>query len=316
MSEGEIPLSLTGNDSSDTACSPRRQRSLLDFFAGLRSSTQHHLEEHECQPLSTGPSLRMQASPEEVNLTVESALSLYVEDELNPGITLNKRFCSTWPAQSTTCQAEFIAQRCIQQGRISYAQLRQIMVLLPIQQATRNISESHSGPTVPCYFCVGAYIFSSQAGVQTLTRRYEWVTRLLCCLLRSLCTDPVFSTVFLSYNVASKPHVDCHNHQAVPNYLVPLSRWEGGELWVSHSRGSTQLEPAGPCGEVMPISLPYTAFSARRIHAVLPWEGDRFLLGAYHIRDDWRLREESSEYLTQQGFRLSHLLPAESDPYQ
>ncbi|CAE7290437.1 unnamed protein product [Symbiodinium sp. CCMP2592] len=189
------------------------------------------------------------------------------------------------------------------------------MVLLPAQQATRNVSEQHFGPTLPCYFGTGAYIFGGQAGVNAHARAFPWVTRLLCSVVRSLCPAAYFSNVFLSYNIASKPHVDCHNHRHVPNYLIPLSRWEGGDLWVASPRGCTQREPEGPCGRVMPISLPYISFNPRVQHAVLPWTRNRFVLGAFHIREDWRLNDASSDFLSDQGFQLYSLQPARSDPY-
>ena len=59
------------------------------------------------------------AGQEEHIVSINSALSLYTDD-LSPGITLGG---------------------CLQQCHVSYAQLRQIMVLVPAKQATRNISE-------------------------------------------------------------------------------------------------------------------------------------------------------------------------------
>ena len=298
VSRDEIELTLDGNVSDDTV-GLSRQCTLHEFFPEAASESDE---------------LKSAGQVEHI-VSINSALSLYTDD-MSPGITLGERFCRCWPAGSpVNDQAEFIAQRCLQQCHVSYDQLRQIMMLVPAKQATRNISEHHSGPTVPRYFSVGAYIFGSQAGVCSNTNKYVWVTRLLCSVIPSLCYDPCFSTAFLSYNIASCPHVDCHNHSDVPNYLILLSRWEGGELWVSSPRGNIQLEQGGPCGHIYHVNLPHISFNARRPHAVLPWTGDRFLMGAFHIREDWRMPEESCSFLQRQGFQLHHMRPAVTDPY-
>ena len=37
---------------------------------------------------------------------------------------------------------------------------------------------------------------------------------------------------------------------------------------------------------------------------VLPWDGDRFVLGSFHIRDPWRLKECDKQCLIDMGMRL------------
>ena len=170
--------------------------------------------------MQESPRSSTQRRQEAHHIAVDSAVSLYTEDP-NPCIDLHARNCHLWSGPRVHCQAKFIAQRCLQQCRVSFSPLRQIMVLLPVQQATRKIS---SGPTLPCYFGTGANIFGGQAGVNTLARAFVWVTHLLCCVVKSLCLHARFTNAFLSYKIVSKPHVDSHNRQHVPNYSIPLSR--------------------------------------------------------------------------------------------
>ena len=74
----------------------------------------------------------------------------------------------------------------------------------------------------------------------------------------------------------------------VENTRIPSSSLEGGELFVEAEAGQYRLEQNGALSQVLPITLPFTSFLARRKHAVLPWKGDRFRLGTYHIRNhEW-----------------------------
>ena len=115
------------------------------------------------------------------------------------------------------------------------------------------------------------------------TKANVWAVRLLCSIEHSVSEDGAFlNCVFLSYNIPSAPHKDSNNHRDVCNMLIPLSVWRGGELWVARFRGSVQA------GHVRSILPPCLKFDARKLHDVMPWSGDRFLLGTFHTRDDCR----------------------------
>ena len=98
-------------------------------------------------------------------------------------------------------------------------------------------------------------------------------------------------------------------------YIIPLSRWTGGEIWCANLQGTVQLQSGSPRGVLKSIVMPYTRFNARLPHAVLPWVGNRYVLGAFHIRDDWRLKDSDSDFLESLGFRLHSRDRATHDPY-
>ena len=56
------------------------------------------------------------------------------------------------------------------------------------------------------------------------------VSRLLNAVVYTLCGVHSHSTVFLARNRAMGLHSDPHNHKAVPNVLIPLSVFAGGQL--------------------------------------------------------------------------------------
>ena len=135
-------------------------------------------------------------------------------------------------------------------------------------------------------------------------------------LVQALSPDSLFSNVFLHLSFPSGIHADSHNHTSIDNTLIPLGVWGGGELWCEDPGGSYLLNPEGPAGTLHSISMPCLRFNSRMRHAVLPWNGDRFVLGAYHIRDEWRLSSENAAFLSEQGFKLLSQDHATRDPYE
>ena len=253
-------------------------------------------------------------SEEEQVLSAESALSLYTDEE-HAGIVLS---VPTWdwndpvPVQP----AEALAQGCLRMKYVTFAQMSRLFDMLSPKVHGRHISQAIDTLETPRSFTIGASIFSGMAAVHTRTRTAVWTARLLTGLIQSLSPSSLFSTVFLHRNVPSGLHVDAHNHTGIFNTLVPLSRWKGGELWCSSPQGAIQLHPGGPKGELRQILMPCCRFNARLPHATMPWTGDRFILGAFHIREDWRLKEADADFLASLGFCLQSRDLATQDPYQ
>ena len=115
-----------------------------------------------------------------------------------------------------------------------------------------------------------------------------------------------FSTTFLTLNVPIGPHKDPHNHAAVENTLIPLALFSGGEVFEEDNEGTHQLERSGLNGNIKSITMPFTSLRARRWHLLLPWMGDRFVLGSFHIRDMWRLQVDAEQHLKDMGMQLLH----------
>ena len=245
--------------------------------------------------------------------TILSSLSLH-SDEVHKGLAIKDFSVPEWRDTPIVTEADSFAKLCLDTLWVPYDDMLPLTRLLPMVSASRVVSEVVSGPSAPRTICFGAYIFGNQAGMHNTTP-HTWVVRLLCSIVRSVCEDALFTNVFLSLNIPSAPHRDSNNHNDIDNVLIPLSTWTGGELWVSSPRGNTLLEPGSEPGHIHDILPPCLQFNAKRLHAVLPWMGVRFLWGAFHIRDDWRLTPEDASFLECQGFRLSSRTRAAKDPY-
>ena len=169
----------------------------------------------------------------------------------------------------------------------------------------------HQAPHIACTqdaraIHFGAWVHGGSIGIMNASFAFPYVGRLVGLVLRTPHARGKLSTIFLALNVPSGLHTDPHNHEAVEDILVPLSQFEGGELFVAEEHGDLQLEPGGIKGSVKPITF-YTSFWARRKHAVMPWQGDRFILGSYHDRNLEWLPQSDRLALADMGMQLLDL---------
>ena len=131
------------------------------------------------------------------------------------------------------------------------------------------------------------------------------VSRLLNAVLYTLSGEHNHSTVFLSRNRAMGLHSDSHNHQDVPNVLIPLSVFSGGQLFVESEEGDACLDHQGKVrGFIYPITLPFLSFDAQKRHSILPWSGCRLILGSFHIRGAARLPPGTRNVLRSLGYSI------------
>ena len=150
-------------------------------------------------------------------------------------------------------------------------------------------------------FHTGAYVHGGDAGLLTETLLFPWVTVLLTSLVSSVVPGHTFSTVVLSHDVQTAVHKDIHNHRAVDNAIIPLSKWStGGGIWLREEAGLDLLN--GEPGNIHPIGK-YLLFDATKEHATQPWQGGhRTVLISYHIRDGWRVSDSRQGMLRSLGF--------------
>ena len=248
-------------------------------------------------------------------IAAEAALSLYADQD-HAGFPLEVAHDWDWQSPQPENSAEALAQGCLRGKWIYFKQVRRLFDMLPTKTHERHVTSLFGTDMQPRSITLGACIHGGIAAVHTRTRTLIWTTRLLCAIVRTLSPETLFSSVFLHLNVASEVHVDSHNHPMIDNTLIPMSVWQGGELWHECLEGDVQLTVGGPKGCLRSIVMPCLRFNSRLRHAALPWSGDRFVLGSYHIRDEWRLSSEDMQFLTEQGFQLQCLGRAVQDPYQ
>ena len=210
--------------------------------------------------------------------------------------------------------AEEIAYRALLSGEATHSVLRDWIRSVPTSSlSTRsNRVATESEPNEVKSFVSGAFVFGGVTGIHANTRQFPWSTRLLTCLVHTQVSGVTFSSVTVNLNCHTRVHRDSNNHSFVPNYIIPLSCFQAGELWLEHEQGEVELDERR--GRLLPIQLPFVTFSPKIRHGTMPWTGDRLVLIAFHIRQAWRLSSDATTSLESCGFRLC-VSDVEDDPY-
>ena len=116
----------------------------------------------------------------------------------------------------------------------------------------------------------------------------------------------VHSSFVLIDGIASQAHCDVLNSH-LPNIVIPVTSFQGGDLRVECSLGSDSILRDGvqvPAVR-LPVSQGPAAFSASEcLHEVLPFQGRRLVVAAYTLKACARLSAEHATTLRQLGFRL------------
>ena len=211
--------------------------------------------------------------------------------------------------------AEEAAYRALLSGEATYEILREWLLCIP--SSSLSLRNNRVAPELESCevksFISGAFVFGGVTGLHANSNHFPWSTRLFTCLVRTQVFQASFSSVSVSMNCHTRIHRDSNNHSFVPNYIIPLSCFSAGELWLEHEQGEVSQDDGR--GRLLPIQLPYVAFNPKTRHATMPWRGDRIVLIAFHIRQAWRLSPASTSSLQSCGFRLC-VSDVEADPYQ
>ena len=202
--------------------------------------------------------------------------------------------------------AERTAFVALRRGWIDSDALLGMLQCLPGRTVPRNNS-GHGISTAgaePKQFLAGAYVYGGQAGIMRNTLLYPWTCIALVSLATQLAQERPFSSFSLSKDILSRPHKDANNDKTTLNIVVPLTRWKGGEVWVESASGQSVLLPGGQRGTKHKVEAPFLLFDGSALHATCPWEGTRFVLILYHIRDSHLLPDNSDRLLRRLGFQL------------
>ena len=160
----------------------------------------------------------------------------------------------------------------------------------------------------PRAFTAGAFIHGPHAGLHTVTMENELAVLVLVSVVRGVRPDMAFSTVSLLRNLKATIHRDCHNHAQTYNFVLPMTHFSGGEVFVEDPYGKSSMGPRNITGSVFPLLVDSepspVEFCPRLWHCNLPWGGERVILVAFHIRNPERLSGDAALQLGRMGFRL------------
>ncbi|CAE7900312.1 unnamed protein product, partial [Symbiodinium microadriaticum] len=195
-------------------------------------------------------------------------------------------------------RAALFMRRC----HVGTAEALEVFRRLPKEVSARSSGWSRAEGS----FTAGVFVHGGVTGLRRNCQAFPVSVQLLTRVLREAKPGFVFSSVSVSQNVRTLPHVDKNNLSTEPNVVLPLSRFRGGGLWVLSEGGSTPLRHKGKVfwGKVLPVCERAVAFDPHRLHATQAWTGSRIVLVGYTVRGCERLSTEQRASALSLGFVL------------
>ena len=215
------------------------------------------------------------------------------DDEIPEGESSPKHVpCSaSVPPQPLSSNPEAFASQLLKKPWLEASDVLQLFEMLPMAAPQRG--------TEGKAFATGAFA-RVKVGLRTNVAVFPQASRVFASFVRQSAPGHKFTSVVVFEGVRTKPHRDQQN-SCVPNLVVPLSRFEKGEIWVATDSGtvSRQVNGQQQKGVLLPVGAGPVLFDARRaLHLTEPWKGRRVVLVAFSIGAFSRLSAEASARLS------------------
>ncbi|CAE7474049.1 RE2 [Symbiodinium sp. CCMP2592] len=159
----------------------------------------------------------------------------------------------------------------------------------------------------------GHFCSPYSTGLTKVTRQRPELVKVLCRAMSEAHPNATFSAVSVLGNGQQRCHHDLVNEKGTLNYLLPLSRFKGGGLWIEDEGAVEEDAVYRPVptprgrelrkGKVVPVQ-PALAFDARRFHEVQEFQGERWMLVGYTPRRLSSLSAEDRSVLESLAFQL------------
>ena len=145
--------------------------------------------------------------------------------------------------------------------------------------------------------------------LRTNARLCPAVTRMLAMYAKQWVRDHPFTSLILFVDVQAPLHSDRNNAAGVNNFLIGLTEFTQGELWIESSSGSQACpNPAYQgCGVLLPVSRTCAFFDAHARHATCPWTGSRVVLAGFTVKGYNAFDDALHETLTGLGFQIPQM---------
>ena len=184
--------------------------------------------------------------------------------------------------------------------------LLRIFDLLPAEVSARGIQDAREKA-----WSAGAYVHGTLCGLRRNTRTFPAVVKAAVAWLKAKAPAATFSAIAIYSNVCAPMHRDMNNLKGSLNYVVPLTSFRDGGIWVQSNEGRVvRTTPQGKArGEVLPVCDGAIQFDAHCFHCTLPWVGSRVVLIGFTPAHLNKLKPEERQVLLDLGFPLPGSLP-------
>ena len=197
--------------------------------------------------------------------------------------------------------------------------IARLFEMLPKTRTTRNVNpEKEDGEdekVAPMDWSAGAFVHGGVLGLKKGTKKFPYTTRVVNQFIASKLGNcagelPTWTTFSLFGNILAGPHRDSRNFASSSSYLIPVSSFDGGGLWVEGlEEGKEVITKKGKNGYVVEFPIVNgekgpIEFHPRKLHSTMPWKGFRLVVAACTVRNFDRVSSADQDMLTDLGFNI------------
>ena len=217
--------------------------------------------------------------------------------------------CREVYTEGQTQEVEQCAQELMQQGQYQHRHCEKVIKMLPQhrQKNQRSVLQEERSR----YLTFGLCAYGNQYGVTKCTLKFPKTCQYLLQYLRHWAQEPLECTSFvINDNGTLRLHKDHHNSPGYPNYLIGVTAYQKGGLWLEGPPRNSRQEvhakvlPNGQSllGHVEETRHRMVQFDAKKWHATEAWHGNRVVMSAFVSRGWAEVSSEVQGLLRQLGF--------------
>ncbi|OLP98027.1 Retrovirus-related Pol polyprotein from transposon TNT 1-94 [Symbiodinium microadriaticum] len=167
----------------------------------------------------------------------------------------------------------------------------------------------------------GAYVHGGVAGLRNNVKKFPQATKYLVEYAKAKTSGQPFTALGITRNSSLGLHRDVHNSRCTRNTVIPVTKFEGGGVWVENTDAPDEnkvMKEVPQKGNVAGDVLSFedgnpVSFHPNRWHEVQPWKGDRVVILLYTPRAS-KLTSEDLQGLEDLGFKLEPHALKEPEP--
>ena len=212
-------------------------------------------------------------------------------------------------SQSCVSKVEAMAEQHLRDHQYQHHHCASILEQVTFPGPSQSRGAVHKED--PRYMVLGSYAHGNHYGLTKWTGLFPTLTRYLLAYVQHWSPEPVrCSSLVINYNSKTFMHRDVHNEPHTKNYLIGVTKYQQGDLWVeglslqSKSKPVWRTLPNGKsqAGYLQKTCQRLITFDARKWHAVQKWQGKRVTVGAFASRGQSHLSTKDRKQLHDLGF--------------
>ena len=201
----------------------------------------------------------------------------------------------------SSISSEHCAEMILEKSEFHAKDLLALFEMLPFEDCPRS---DDSGARA---FGGGAYMKGGIVGLRANSRKHPSACKAFASAIRFAAPAHPFTSFSVHADAPTTTHVDRYNAD-VYNIVLPLTRFEGGGIWLQDASGCVASPEDNQTFGVVVVadiaSGPCAIDARNRKHTVMPWTGARVVLVGFSVSAFSKLSSSDAEALASLGFNL------------